>query len=157
MRWHLTGLAATLTIATAYADEPKIVALSGQCTKVVVADQQLKPELCFSKVANLILPNGREGFIFMIRGDAPISIGFFGNGTQETHQDVDHASLPIDTVDEALPKGQGTSIPATGSCQFANPTTGVPVPLTCSATTEKGRFVGEFMSDGRAPKYSDRD
>jgi hypothetical protein len=95
-------LAATLTIATAYADEPKIVALSGQCTKVVVADQQLKPELCFSKVANLILPNGREGFIFMIRGDAPISIGFFGNGPQETHQDVDHASLPIDTVDEAL-------------------------------------------------------
>src|ERR1051325_4260419 len=103
------------------------------------------------KLINPALPNGREGFLFVLRKSQTfaVGIGFFGNGEQEIHQE-DHVVLPVDHVDITF--NGTTSRAAAGSCTFANPNKRVPVSISCSADPADGKFVIEFLSDGSRPE-----
>lgn len=148
------GLGLLTVPASAFAapeQQPTIAALKGRCSNIVAMDKELNPKLCNPNVINMTLPNGREGFLFTLQGadKSSVTVAFFGNGQREIHKDGDHVVLPIDSVNFSF---QGLDhYAAAGSCQFANPTQGVPVPVVCTADTKEGKFVAEFMSDGSAP------
>ena len=154
MRKILVAIGLGLLAAPALANppnQPTLMALKGHCTSIVLLGQVLKPEFCNQKLVNMTLPNGREGFLFTLQGPGKpaLTIGFFGDGQREIHKDRDHVVLPIDSMDVSF-EGLHHHV-AAGSCQFANPTQGVPVAVSCTAESAEGKFVAEFMSDGSAP------
>jgi hypothetical protein len=121
----------------------------------MIKGQQVQGPWCDSKLANMVLPNGREGFIFMLEkpGTPTLALGFFGYGSREVHTNSGQVVLPIDHIDMTV-NGNSGHTPANGQCLFADPTTGRPAPVTCIATTSVGNFSGTFMSDGSMPRFS---
>ena len=111
---------------------------------------------CMDKVVNIEFPNGRIGFAFNLkrRGQSQIvTISFFGDGEKQLHLNADTAMQPIDKVHFTF-KGSTDDLVAAGSCRFSNPYKGVPAEISCIADTNQGKFIGEFISNGRSPNMS---
>ncbi len=138
------------------ADLTTMAVLTGRCTKVVAMAVVADEALCDRRVTNIILPNGRSGFLFTARriGQEPVLIYFFGDGRNQIHPNSDTAVHAIDRVHFTF-QGATDRLVAVGSCSFANPYKGTPVKISCTADTSKGRFAGDFISNGVAPNVTE--
>jgi hypothetical protein len=153
----LVPLAFVLTLHAAHADNLTILAtLTGKCTSVTAMDVVTDPALCVPKMTNIEYPNGRLGFIFLMsrKHDArSVVISFFGDGEKQLHLDKDTAMQPIDRVHFTF-QGSTDDFIAAGSCRFSNPYKNAPAKVSCTADTNRGKFEGEFISNGVAPDMS---
>jgi hypothetical protein len=156
LRQILAG-ALVVIAATARADDmTTYAALTGRCTAVVVLDAVTDPSRCANQVVNIEFPSGRFGFMFVLnrRGDAaPVVFSFLGDGARQLHPDGDTAIQPIDRVYVTV-QGSTDDLAAAGSCRFTNRHQGTPARVACSADSDRGRFSGEFIGDGKAPATS---
>jgi hypothetical protein len=140
--------AATFSVAKS-AKLIELAVLKGHCTKLIVAPDQNYTSDCSSQLFNPSYDNGRSGYYFM---STDIIITFSGLGNQQIKQDPDNVIQPIDAIIiNHVSKNRPVTLRAVGQCKFANPEKGYPVPVSCTATTEKGKFEAEFMSDGAPP------
>ncbi len=152
----LATILAVTPIAAMANNVTTIAVVTGKCAKVMVMDIDSEPSLCSDKVTNAELPNGRLGFTFTMhhRGHPSVAFSFFGNGVNQMHINADTAVQPIDHVNFTF--GDSTDhLVAAGSCRFTNPYKGTPSVISCTADTDKGRFVGEFTTNGVAPDISE--
>ena len=152
------SLALGMTVAQAApADNLKVIAtLTGVCKNAMAMDVATDPALCQNKVVNFEFPNGRLGFVFVLqkKGSKDVAVvSFFGHGKQQLHLNPDTAMQPIDRVHFTF-EGATDDLVAAGSCRFSNPYKGKPSLISCTADTNKGKFAGEFVSDGRPPNIS---
>jgi hypothetical protein len=156
----MVSLIATLAVGippAAFADKlTNLATLTGRCTAITAMDVVTDPSLCSNKVINVEFPNGRLGFAFSLqrKGDPnPTVISFFGDGPKQLHIDADTAMQPIDHVNFTF-QGSTDQLVAAGSCRFSNPYKGKPARVSCTADTNRGKFAGEFISNGIAPNTS---
>jgi hypothetical protein len=129
---------------------------TGTCTRAVVKDLTSDPGLCSNKMVNVVFPNGRVGFIFILSGRTENTGGtfsFFGDGPKQIHRDKDNVIQPVDKVHFAS-KGTTDDLGASGSCVFENVFKGVPAKVSCSAETTRGKFIAEFLTNGTAPNVT---
>lgn len=124
-----------------------IVSLSGQCEKLVMPQSDITKS-CSGKVLNTVYSDGRSGFYFALEEGAILT--FSGNGN--VNPDPDTAVQPVDLILFNY-KGEVDRAQAVGQCTFGNPYKG-PSRLICRATSPRGDFYGEFVSDGKPPKVS---
>ena len=156
--WLAFSSALGMTVAqVAPADNVTVTAtLTGVCKNAMAMDVATDPGLCQNKVLNLEFPNGRIGFVFVLQKKGSkdvVVISFFGDGRQQLHLNADTAMQPIDRVHFTF-QGSTDDLVAAGSCRFTNPYKGKPSLVSCTADTNRGKFAGEFVSDGRPPNMS---
>lgn len=145
---------ATFLPLVAHADNLKTLAmLSGHCKNAMAMDVADDAQLCLHVVLKMELPNGRIGFMFTIPKENSRDVVvflFFGDVTKQLQLDSDTTLQPIDRVHSSF-QGNTDDLVATGSCRFTNPYKGKPSLVSCTADTNRGKFIGEFVSDGRPP------
>jgi hypothetical protein len=152
----IIGLAVGIPPAAFAGNLTTLATLSGTCTSITAMDVVTDPSFCLNKIVNVEFPNNRLGFAFTLqrKGDLkPAIISFFGDGPKQLHLDADTAMQPIDHVNFTF-QGSTDQLVAAGSCRFSNPYKGEPARVSCTADTNQGKFVGEFISNGVAPDIS---
>jgi hypothetical protein len=98
---------------------------------------------------NTSFDNGRSGYYFTTTDG--VLITFTGPANRQTKTDPDNAIEPIDAVIINHSKeNKPVTLEADGQCKISNPNKG-PAPVSCAATTPKGKFEAEFTSDGSPP------
>ena len=126
----------------------ELATLKGHCTKLVAPDQDYT-STCSSQLLNPNYDDGRSGYYYI---GSDILITFSGKGNQQVKTDPDNVVQPIDMVIiNHASKNAPVVLRAVGQCKFSNPEKGNPAPVSCVATTEKGKFEAEFTSDGTPP------
>ncbi len=142
-------LAAALALP-AHADPP-FVAIDGACTRVVVLGTLMNEAECQSPLVQLVMPNGRIGFLFTLHKGPPpapfMLVSFFGDSRLQVHPTADTAVQPVDAVWLGTDLHDNSRMPAVGSCHYANPAH-PPASMRCSVETKGGLFVGEFTVTG---------
>jgi len=143
-------------LAQASLEGLRIASLRGRCIRVVAAGKDL-PAQCAPDPGNVVLlntnyPDGRSGFYVITDG---MVLTFSGMGSQQVKTGPDSVVQPVDLILLAeLPlvgSNQPKQLRATGTCSFENPTKGTPTKIECSAQTEEGTFLLEFLHDGSPP------
>jgi hypothetical protein len=148
-----------LTEAAAVASSPRRhdawQTLTGTCTKVTVMDVSPDPTVCSDQVATIKFSDGMLGFAFTIRppGTAkPWIMSFFATRSSRSGagSGKNAESLPIQKVYFTI-DDKTDDLDATGSCVLSKPYQRGSARFTCTATTGKGEFAGEFTSGRMSP------
>jgi hypothetical protein len=148
-----------LTEAAAVASVPRRhdawQTLTGTCTKVTVMDVSADPTVCSDQVATIKFSDGMLGFAFTIRppGTAkPWIMSFFATRSSRSGagSGKNAESLPIQKVYFTI-DDKTDDLDATGSCVLSKPYQRGSARFTCTATTGKGEFAGEFTSGRMSP------
>jgi hypothetical protein len=147
------ALAAVLVSSASHArNVVSMATLTGTCKRLIIAPKTDASQQCVGKLINVNYDDGRSGFYF-VAGDVA-AITFTGIGSAQVKLNEDEVVQPVDGIIFTL-IGMGTKpnfSPAVGSCRFTNPEKGRPSLVNCEATTKDGRFIANFVSDGRPPR-----
>jgi hypothetical protein len=124
--------------------------LTGTCTKVTVMDVPADSAVCSDQVTTIRLGGGMLGFAFTISppgSPKPWIMSFFAARSSRSGTDSDNnaESLSIHRVYLTI-DGKTDDLDATGSCVLSKTHKKGSAKFTCSATTSKGDFAGEFTS-----------
>jgi hypothetical protein len=129
--------------------------LTGTCTKVTVMDVSADPTVCSDQVATIKFSDGMLGFAFTIRppgSSKPWIMSFFATRSSRsgTASDKNAESLPIHRVYFTI-DDKTDDLDATGMCILSKTYKKGSAKFTCTATTSKGDFAGEFTSGRMSP------
>lgn len=142
----------------AFSEEVSTIAaiISGTCNELTVMSIKVKPDVCDGKLSNMNFSNGRAGFYFFVSNEDETStlISFSGLGSKQVKKSKDFIIQPIDKVASTF-QGEADVLDATGSCSFENPYLNKPAIVSCTATTNRGKFSGRFTSDGNEPEIAE--
>ena len=141
-----------LTVAAADAGVPRRhdawQTLTGTCTKVTVMDVSADPTVCSDQVATIKFSDGMLGFAFTVRPPGtskPWIMSFFATRSSRSGagSDKNAGSLAIHRVYFTI-DDKTDDLDATGSCVLSKTYKKGSAKFTCTATTSKGDFAGEF-------------
>jgi hypothetical protein len=128
---------------------PGVAVVAGKCSKLVVGKFDASKG-CKAEVASVTGPDGSVTFVFSSGGKL---LGFHGNGRQIKRGGKQGAAqLPLDAVSTGTGDQMAGHVPVTGTCSFANPYSGKPVTIQCSAKSAEMSFAGSFQSNGKPPR-----
>lgn len=155
MRFAGPGIALVVTtVATAAgaAEQnfpgPGLAIVDGKCSKLVVGKLDASKN-CKAEIASVTAPDGTVTFIFSADGKM---LGFQGDGrTIKAGEKKGTAQLPIEVVSTGAGNKMTGQVEAKGTCTFANPYSGKPVAIECSAKSTAATFTGSFKSNGKPP------
>lgn len=107
-----------------------------------------------AKSLNIIHPNGRSGFYFVLDDDTVIT--FSGRGSRnQAGGSTDVQAIDMILLNNARVNNRSDQIPARGSCTFSNPFRGIPTTINCRANTARGIFEVKFAHDGSQPQVTE--
>lgn len=148
MRIILSFVAAAIVFSAApaqaqdHADLVSMSFLQGKCTRLIIPDGDRTKD-CNTALGLVSYSNGRHSFWFSIPNSSLIAF----SGMDE-EQYGDDSILRLDLVSFASDPAAVHSGAGAGSCSFSDPTKG-PAHIRCEGTSEAGKFVAEFVSDGK--------
>jgi hypothetical protein len=142
------AVASRLT-APAHADAKltATVVVEGACQNLTVGGEDHTTD-CKGTLLNTEYSDERTGFYFVTTAEQ-VTVTFSTRGDQEQKIDADTVTAPVDMVIVSS-GGKIDRLQATGTCQFGNPYKG-PMLIECTADSERGRFEGAFLTDGKEP------
>jgi hypothetical protein len=142
--------AASTLVRPAHADSKltATVVVAGACQNLTVGSEDHTAD-CKGTLLNTEYSDERTGFYFVTTTDQ-ITVTFSTRGDQEQKIDTDTVTAPVDMVIVSS-RGKIDKLQATGTCQFGNPYKG-PMLIECTADSERGRFEGAFLTDGKEPE-----
>jgi hypothetical protein len=123
------------------------VTVEGACQKLTVGGGNHTAD-CKGTLLNTEYDDERTGFYF-VTATEQVTVTFSTRGDQEQKIDADTVTAPVDMVIVSS-DGKIDQLQATGTCQFGNPYKG-PMLIECTADSERGRFEGAFLTDGKEP------
>ncbi|AYG60443.1 hypothetical protein QD460_23015 [Rhizobium jaguaris] len=152
---RFAGLAIGLTVVTVAASAaaqnfpgPGVAVINGTCSKLVVGKLDASKG-CKAEIATVTGPDGSVTFIFSSGGKM---LGFQGNGRGiKPGAKQGTAQLPIEVISTGAGNKMTGQVEAKGVCTFANPYSGKPVAIECSAKSTELSFTGSFQSNGKPP------
>jgi len=147
----LVGAAASSTLiepARADAKLTAMVVVEGACQNLTIGGED-HTATCKGTLLNTEYDDERTGFYFVTTTEQ-ITVTFSTRGDQEQKPDADTVTAPVDMVIVSS-GGKIDRLQATGTCQFGNPYKG-PMLIECAADSERGRFEGAFLTDGKEPE-----
>jgi hypothetical protein len=121
--------------------------LTGECTKVMLMDVWADPAVCSDQVTAIRSSNGTLGYAFAIdsQGNSkPWIISFSGSNLRHESQNGGTTSLSVYRIYLTI-SGETNDLVGLGSCVLSNAYGDIPAKLSCSASTIKGSFAGEFV------------
>ena len=132
----------------AYADAKltATVGVEGACQNLTIGGEDHTTN-CKGTLLNTEYDDERTGFYFATTDQ--VIVTFSSRGDQEQKIDTDTVTAPVDEVIVSS-GGKIDRLQATGACRFGNPYKG-PMLIQCTADTERGRFEGAFLTDGKQP------
>lgn len=150
MRIILSMLAAAIFCAAPaeaqdHADLVSMSFLQGKCTRLITPEGDRTKD-CNTALGLVSYSNGRHSFWFSIPNSSLIAF----SGMDE-EQDGDDAVLRVDLLSFASDPSAVHGGAGAGSCSFSDPSKG-PAHIRCEGTSEAGKFVAEFISDGKPPE-----
>jgi hypothetical protein len=123
------------------------VVVEGACQNLTVGGEDHTTN-CKGTLLNTEYSDERTGFYFVTTAEQ-VTVTFSTRGDQEQKIDADTVTAPVDMVIVSS-GGKIDRLQATGTCQFGNPYKG-PMLIECTADSERGRFEGAFLTDGKEP------
>ena len=121
--------------------------LTGECTKVMLMDVLTDPAVCSDQVTAIRSNNGTLGYAFAIdsQGNSkPWVISFSGANLRHASQNGGSNTFSVYKIYVTI-NGETDDLVGLGSCVLANADGDIPAKLSCSASTIKGSFAGEFV------------
>lgn len=139
-----------------YAVGLQLTQLIGNCSKVIIKNLAFDNTLCNKMHINEYQNGGISFGFYVDKDEKPFLISFFGPQSEQIQKDKDNFIQPISKITYTIAPSHGVAKPeglsATGSCLVSNPYKGKPAKISCSATTDQGSFVVEFMTNGDMPE-----
>jgi hypothetical protein len=121
--------------------------LTGECNKVMLMDVLTDPAVCSDQVTAIRSSNGTLGYAFAIdsQGNSqPWIMSFWGANQRHRNQNGGTNTFSVYKVYLTI-NGETNDLVGLGSCVLANAYGDIPAKLSCSASTLKGSFAGEFV------------
>ena len=121
--------------------------LTGECTKVMLMDVLTDPAVCSDQVTAIRSSSGTLGYAFSIdsQGNSkPWIISFSGANLRHTSQNGGSNTFSVYKIFLTI-NGETNDLVGLGSCVLSNADGDIPAKLSCSASTIKGSFGGEFV------------
>ena len=121
--------------------------LTGECNKVMLMDVLTDPAVCSDQVTAIRSSNGTLGYAFAIdsQGNSkPWIISFSGANLRHESQNGGTNTFSVYKVYLTI-NGETNDLVGLGSCFLSNAYGDIPAKLSCSASTIKGSFGGEFV------------
>jgi hypothetical protein len=121
--------------------------LTGECTKVILMDVLTDPAVCSDQVTAIRSGSGTLGYAFSIdsQGNSkPWIISFSGANLRHASQNGGSNTFSVYRIYVTI-NGETDDLVGLGSCVLANADGDIPAKLSCSASTIKGSFAGEFI------------
>ena len=121
--------------------------LTGECTKVMLMDVLTDPAVCSDQVTAIRSSNGTLGYAFAIdsQGNSkPWIISFSGANLRHESQNGGTNTFSVYKIYLTI-NGETNDLVGLGSCVLSNANGDIPAKLSCSASTIKGSFAGEFV------------
>ncbi|HEU0149821.1 MAG TPA: hypothetical protein VFR21_23440 [Bradyrhizobium sp.] len=145
----ILGIAVASLTAPAHADAKltATVVVEGACQHLTVGGEDHTTD-CKGTLLNTEYSDERTGFYFVTTAEQ-VTVTFSTRGDQEQKIDADTVTAPVDMVIVSS-GGKIDRLQAKGACQFGNPYKG-PMLIECTADSERGRFEGAFLTDGKEP------
>ena len=140
-----------LATETASADvgsqRSKFEILTGECTKMMLMDVLTDPTVCSDQVTAIRSGRGILGYAFTINSQGnsdPWIISFSGANLRHDSQNGGSNTFSVYKIYVTI-KGETDDLVGLGSCVLSNAYGDIPAKLSCSASTIKGSFGGEFV------------
>lgn len=140
-------LVASGAMAQNFPGPPGLIALPGKCSKLVVGKLDASKG-CKGELATVTGPDGTVTFIFTSEGKM---LGFGGDGRTVRPTTPGNARLTLNMVSTGVGTKMTGQVEASGFCTFANPYSGKPTTIECTAKSKDSAFTGSFKTNGKAP------
>jgi hypothetical protein len=121
--------------------------LTGECTKVMLMDVLTDPAVCPDQVTAIRSSSGALGNAITIASQSnpkPWIISFSGAKLRHENRKGDTNTFSVYRIHLTI-NGETNDLVGLGSCVLANANGDTPARLSCSASTIKGNFAGEFV------------
>jgi hypothetical protein len=121
--------------------------LTGECNKVILMDVLTDPAVCSDRVTAIRSSNGTLGYAFAIDSQGsskPWIISFWGANLRHGNQNGGTNTFSVYKMYLTI-NGETNDLVGLGSCMLSNAYGDTPAKLSCSASTIKGNFGGEFV------------
>ncbi len=121
--------------------------LTGECTKVTLMDVLTDPAVCSDQVTAIRSGSGTLGYAFSIDSQGnpkPWIISFSGANLRHESQNGGTNTFSVYKIYLTI-NGETDDLVGLGSCVLSNAYGDIPAKLSCSASTIKGSFAGEFV------------
>jgi hypothetical protein len=121
--------------------------LAGECTKVILMDVLTDPAVCSDQVTAIRSGSGTLGYAFTIDSQGnpePWIISFSGANLRHESRNDGTNTFSVYKVYLTI-NGETNDLVGLGSCVLSNAYGEIPAKLSCSASTIKGSFAGEFV------------
>ena len=144
---HRVILAAETASADVGSRQSTLETLTGECTKVMLMDVLTDPAVCSDQVTAIRSNNGTLGYAFTINSQGnskPWIISFSGANLRHESQNGGTNTFSVYKVYLTI-NGETNDLVGLGSCVLSNAYGDIPAKLSCSASTIKGSFAGEFV------------
>jgi hypothetical protein len=162
-RWHPQGVvtttskvvlvaigiivAAEMASADVGSRQSTLETMTGECTKVTLMDVLTDPAVCSDQVTAIRSGSGALGYAFSIdsQGNSkPWIISFSGANLRHASQNGGSNTFSVYKIYLTI-NGETDDLVGLGSCVLSNAYGDIPAKLSCSASTIKGSFAGEFV------------
>ena len=140
-------LAAETASADAGSHQSTFETLTGECTKVMLMDVLTDPAVCSDRVTAIRSGSGTLGYAFTVDSQGnpkPWIISFSGAKLRHESRNGGTNTFSVYRIYVTI-NGETNDLVGLGSCVLSNAHGGVPAKLSCSASTIKGSFAGEFV------------
>ena len=121
--------------------------LTGECTKVMLMDVLTDPAVCSDQVTAIRSGSGTLGYAFTVDSQGnpkPWIISFSGAKLRHESRNGGTNTFSVYRIYVTI-NGETNDLVGLGSCVLSNANGEVPAKLSCSASTIKGSFAGEFV------------
>jgi hypothetical protein len=121
--------------------------LTGECTKVMLMDVLTDPAVCSDQVTAIRSGSGTLGYAFTIDSQGnpkPWIISFSGAKLRHESRNGGTNTFSVYKIYLTI-NGETNDLVGLGSCVLSNAYGEIPAKLSCSASTIKGSFAGEFV------------
>ena len=140
-------MAAETASADVAAQHNTFETLTGECTKVTLMDVLTDPAVCSDQVTAIRSGSGALGYAFSINSQGnskPWIISFSGANLRHESQNGGTNTFSVYKIFLTI-NGETDDLVGLGSCVLSNANGEIPAKLSCSASTIKGSFAGEFV------------
>jgi hypothetical protein len=147
----LIGIGFCVAVAPASADvgsrQSTFETLTGECTKVMLMDVLTDPAVCYDQVTAIRSGSGTLGYAFTIASQGnpkPWIISFSGAKLRHEGRNGGTNTFSVYKIYLTI-NGETNDMVGLGSCVLSNAYGEIPAKISCSASTIKGSFAGEFV------------
>jgi hypothetical protein len=140
-------VAAETASADAGSRQNTFATLTGECTKVMLMDVLTDPAVCSDRVTAIRSGSGTLGYAFTIDSQGnpkPWIISFSGGNLRHESRNGGANTFSVYNIFLTI-NGETNDLVGLGSCVLSNANGEIPARLSCSASTIKGSFAGEFV------------